>query len=95
MTLECSRINAGRYTHINMGAIQDQCKFRRFEIVACGMSLRNAAFPTAKFSQARDSIAFDVSIDRTLDFAEGLSCCWSVALLDSLVNGSCTADVGP
>lgn len=95
MAVERSRINAGLYTHINMGAIQDQCKFRRFDMVACGMSLRNAAFPTAKFSQARDSIAFDVSIDRTLDFAEGLLYWWSMAWLDSLVNGSCTADVGP
>lgn len=50
-------MNAGLYTHMNMGAIHAQWIWRSFAMVAWGMPVCMAAVLSAKPSQFLDSCA--------------------------------------
>lgn len=83
------RINAGLYTHINIGAIHAQCIWRSADIALCGILLSKAAFPKANSSQTLDSKALDVSKVRTSPLLEGLLYCWLMERCDTIAGGSC------
>jgi hypothetical protein len=83
-----SRMNAGRYTQLNMGAIHAQWICSKRSIVAAGMSVWIAAFPKAKVSQVLASSAV---------VPRASAGCWSILRISHplLGGGACTADVGP
>lgn len=88
-------MNAGLYTHMNIGATQVQWTRRVFESTARGISFSIAALPTANSSHALDSMAFEVSRVRTSDLAGSALYGSGPDNSGSSVGATCTAEVTP
>lgn len=91
-------MKAGRYTQLNVGAIQAQWICSNREMTCLGMLVWIAAFPSANSSQVRDSKAFDVSSDRAPEIrsrSSSLRPSRSSGCVDSGGGGAWTAEVGP